>query len=77
TPNLTKPVHSVFNVGRRDVLNLVDEAWASKTGVGVLQSNGNRVWVVNMNRVIGTNGETSIQLIVRNGTNKIVTAYPK
>ena len=26
--------------------------------------------------VIGTNGETSIKIIVRPGTNQIITAYP-
>jgi filamentous hemagglutinin family protein len=76
-PNPSKPVHSVFNVDRREVIGLIDEAWSARTGPGILQSNGNRVWVVDMGRQVGTSGQTSIQIVVRDGTTQVVTAFPK
>lgn len=76
-PNPSKPVHSVFNVDRREVIGLIDEAWLARTGPGKLQSNGNRVWVVDMGRQVGTSGQTSIQIVVRDGTTQVVTAFPK
>jgi hypothetical protein len=33
-------------------------------------------YVVSMGRTIGTAGETNIKIIVRPGTNQIITAYP-
>ena len=33
-------------------------------------------FVIPMNRVVGTGGETSIKIITRPGTNEIITAYP-
>jgi filamentous hemagglutinin len=76
-PNSSKPVHSVFNVDRTQVIGLVDEAWAAKVGPGTLQANGNRVWVVDMGRQVGTGGQTSIQIVVRDGTTQLITAFPK
>ena len=76
-PNTSKPVHTVFNVERTQVIGLIDEAWGARVGAGTLQSNGNRVWNVDMGRQVGTAGETSIQIVVRDGTNQIITAYPK
>ncbi|MCG7879256.1 MAG: hypothetical protein N0C90_23420, partial [Candidatus Thiodiazotropha endolucinida] len=35
-PNPNKPLHSVFNVDRKEVLGLVDEAWRSRDGPGTL-----------------------------------------
>lgn len=72
----TKPMHSVFSVERREVLGVVDEAWNARQGLGVLQTNGNRVWTVNMGRTVGTAGEGNIKIIVRDGTNRVITAYP-
>lgn len=76
-PNPSKPVHSVFNVSRSEVLGLLDEAWLARAGPGTVQKNGNRVWVVEMGRQVGTSGQTAIQIVVRDGTSRIVTAYPK
>ncbi|MEW8507661.1 MAG: RHS repeat-associated core domain-containing protein [Candidatus Thiodiazotropha sp.] len=76
-PNPNKPVHSVFNVDRREVLGLVDEAWTRRIGPGAPQPNGNRTWTIDMGRVVGTAGERSIQLVVRDGTQKIITAFPR
>jgi hypothetical protein len=75
-PDPSKAVHSVFNVERREVLGLVDEAWNARQGAGVLQNNGNRIWVVDMGRPVGTAGESNLRIIVRDGTNRVITAYP-
>ncbi len=75
-PDASKQVHSVFSVERRKVLGFVDDAWRVRTGAGVLQSNGNRVWTVDMGRVVDTAGETNLRIITRDGTNRIITAYP-
>ncbi len=76
-PNPSKPVHSVFNVDKSKVIGLVDEAWTRKVGPGTLQPNGNRVWIVDMGKEVGTAGQKSIQIVVRNGTNNLITAFPK
>ncbi|MDG6095790.1 hypothetical protein LOC54_12015, partial [Acetobacter sp. AN02] len=73
----TKAKHSVFNVQGDDALALVDEAWAKRSGSGTTQSNGNQVWSVDLGRVVGTEGETSVQIIVRKNTSDIITAFPK
>ena len=74
TPNPNRPgTHSVFNMQGDDALSLVDEAWMRR---GVPDPNDSAAFVVDMGRVIGTAGETSIRVIVRPGTNQIPTAYP-
>lgn len=75
--NASKPVHSVFSAPRNQVIGLVDEAWAARSGAGTLQANGNRVWTVDMGRQVGTGGQTSVQIVVRDGTTEIITAFPK
>jgi hypothetical protein len=72
-PNPNKTTHSVFNVERKEVLGLIDEAWLKK---GKPLPNDSGAYVVSMGRTIGTAGENSIKIIVRPGTNKIITAYP-
>lgn len=37
---------------------------------------GNTVYDIPMGRVIGTDGETIIRIIVEDGTSKIVTSFP-
>ncbi len=76
-PNPSKPVHSVFNVQGDAALDLVDQAWTNRTGSGMLQANGNRTWIVDFGRPVGTNGQTSVQIVVKDGTSEIVTAFPK
>lgn len=76
-PNSGKAIHSVFNVDRTQLIGLLDGAWKTRIGPGILQPNGNRVWVVDMGRVVGTNGETYIQIVVKDGTANVITAFPK
>lgn len=77
SPDPTKPLHSVFNVSKDKVLGVVDEAWSMRSGVTpTLQKNGNQVFNIPMGRVVGTNGETSIRIVVKNGTSEVVTGFP-
>jgi filamentous hemagglutinin len=75
--NPLKPIHSVFSVDRSQVIGLIDEAWATRVGPGTLQTNGNRTWIVDMGRQVGTSGQTKIQIVVKDGTTQIITAFPK
>ncbi|WP_047710959.1 hemagglutinin repeat-containing protein [Pseudomonas lactis] len=72
-PNPAKTTHSVFSMDRKEILGAVDEAWLKK---GSPVSGDPGAYVVPMGRPIGTTGETSIKIIVRPGTNKVITAYP-
>lgn len=77
-PNPNKPVHSVYNVPKDKVLSVVDEAWSKRSNVTpVVQGNGNAVYDIPMGRIIGTNGETTVRVVVKNGTSEVITAYPK
>ena len=76
TPDPSKPLHTLFNVPRNQIIGLLDEAWAARQGTGVLQANGNRVFDIPMGRVVGTGGETRIRIVVRDGTTNVITAYP-
>jgi RHS repeat-associated protein len=73
-PNSAKANHTIFNVSRSELLPLLDEAWA-KRGSAVLH-NGLDTYVVEMGRVIGTNGETRIRFVMLQGSNELITAYP-
>ena len=73
--NPAKPTHSIFNVDRTKLIGTIDEAFA-KCGAGVPQANGNRMFEIDMGRVIGVNGERRIRLILRDGTNNVITAFP-
>jgi hypothetical protein len=41
----------------------------------ISQDNVKQVFNIPMGRVVGTNGETSIRIVVKNG-NKVITAFP-
>ena len=73
SPNSSKPNHTVFNVPRNQILSLVDQAWA-KRGNPLPSDPG--VYIIPMGKVVGTRGETSIRIIVKPGTNQVITAYP-
>lgn len=72
-PNPKKTTHSIFNVDRTKLIGLLDEAWAKK---GVPLPNDPGAYIIDMGRVIGTGGETKIKIVVRPGTNQVITAYP-
>lgn len=74
--NPYKPIHTVFNVDRCNVIGLVDEAWINR-GNGILQSNGNVYYDIDLGRTVGINGETTIRIITRGYSDNIITAYPK
>jgi hypothetical protein len=75
-PDATKSKHSVFNVGRNEVVGLIDEA-RSKRGRSPRVSAGvPGAFVVPMGRAVGTAGETAVRIVVRPGTNQMITAYP-
>ena len=73
-PNPNKSTHSVFNMPKNQILKTIDEAWAKK-GVPVPGDSG--AYVVPMGRVVGTAGEANIRVVVKPGTNEIITAYPQ
>jgi hypothetical protein len=76
-PDISKPLHTVFNVGRDKILGLIDEAWAMRGSIiPVAQKSGNEAFDILMGKIIGTNGETTIRIIVEKGTSKIITAFP-
>lgn len=62
-----------FNVQKNELIELIDEAWLSK---GSPLNFDAGAYVINMRRTIGTNGETTIKIIVKPGTAEIKTAYP-
>ncbi len=77
-PNPDKPIHSVFDSDKAGLITLIDEAWQQRDGAySKVQGNGNRVYDVDMGRVIGSEGEQMIRLVLRDGTADIITAYPK
>lgn len=75
--NPDKSLHSIFNVTSDKLLQLVDDAWAKRYSVTPIpQYNGNKVYIIPMGRVVGTQGEKYIRIVVESGQ-KIVTAFPQ
>lgn len=77
-PDPSKKKHSVFVEQSRDgVLALLDEAW-KKRGPPVREggSRGRDVYDVDMGRVVGTEGERRLKLVMEKDSASIVTAYP-
>jgi len=68
-----KRKRTFFNLFQNEIIALLDEAWLKKT---VLLTSDPGTYIINMKRVIGTNGESNIKIIVKPGTSKIRTAYP-
>ena len=52
---------------------MVDYAWMMR---GSPLANDPAAYIVPIGRIIGTQGEASIKIIVRPNTNQIITAYP-
>ena len=77
TPNPNKNKHTVFNVKGKDAITLVDSAWRQRTNAVVsVQKNGNVVYDVPMGRVVGTAGEKTIRIVMKQNSNEIITAFP-
>ena len=80
---LGKTKHTLWNVSRRDVFPLIDEAWSKKAiWVQALDKYGNPdpiAWVCEMGRQVGTvdNTFTKIRVVLmRVGSDEIRSAYP-
>jgi hypothetical protein len=71
----SRTFQTVFNVPKNRVLSLLDEAWM-KRGAYSVQKSGNWNYSIDMGRVIGTKGETSLTISVFPNSARIVTAYP-
>jgi len=56
-----------------EIIALIDEAWLMK-GKPLIPDLG--AYAIDMKRVIGTQGETGIKIIVKPETSEIKTAYP-
>jgi hypothetical protein len=85
-PNIDKASHGVFI---DDAVTTTNEAWTivQRTGAQPVSSGGVSVYTVPMGRNVGFAGgananqlagvpHTSVQIIVKPGTNQIITAYP-
>ncbi|WP_460624951.1 polymorphic toxin-type HINT domain-containing protein, partial [Kitasatospora kifunensis] len=74
--NTSRATHTVFlEKNPIKLLDLVDDAWTMKSKA-IRVPNDDAVWIVPMDKVIGTNGETFIRLAIDPGTNRILSAYP-
>lgn len=70
----TKKVHTVFSVPKNKIVELIDEAWMLK---GNPLPSDPSAYLVDMKKIIGTQGETTIRIIVKKpGTSELLTAYP-
>jgi hypothetical protein len=55
------------------IIDLIDEAWIMKKEPLSYDSGA---YIINMNRIIGMEGESGIKIIVKPDTPEIRTAYP-
>lgn len=72
-PNSGELQRTFFNVADMEAIELIDEAWLMKDNP---LPHDRGTYLINMKRVIGTEGETGIKIIVKPGTAEIKTAYP-
>jgi hypothetical protein len=82
-PDPSKATHTVFQTEAQtlpelsgQLTSLVDEAWAARGAPVSATSGSYERFVVDMGRVVGTNGETSVTIVARKGTSEIITAFP-
>ncbi|WP_414660798.1 putative Ig domain-containing protein [Horticoccus sp. 23ND18S-11] len=77
---IQKPRHSVFAGLQHEIYGLIDEAWNRPRIHGLLKdgmASDELVWICEMGRVIGTNGETKVRIVVETAGSRIITtAYP-
>jgi RHS repeat-associated protein len=69
-PDALKPMHSIFSDWSR-VFETIDEGWLR----GGVESQPGK-FNIDMGRIIGMDGERHLFIVVRPGTNRIVTAFP-
>lgn len=62
-----------FNVSSDKIIALIDEAWLIKNEPLASDSGS---YVIDMQRIVGMQGESGIKIIVKPGTAEIKTAYP-
>ena len=72
----TKTNHSVFSVPEDQILDLVDEAWRNRGNPQANPKGKGDIYTINMGKVIGTKGETKIQINTFQGTSEVISAYP-
>jgi len=72
----TKTTHSVFSVPEDQILDLVDEAWRNKGNPQANPKGKGDMYIINMGKIIGTKGETKIQINTFQGTSEVISAYP-
>ncbi|WP_430734445.1 hypothetical protein ACQ0P8_05710 [Halodesulfovibrio aestuarii] len=68
-----KEPHSVFNVPQENLLELIDEAKMHLEGIDLTVAK--KAYDIPMGREIGTKGETTIRLVLKN-KKEVITAYP-
>ncbi len=68
-----KRYHTLFNTTEDKLFGLLDEAWLKK---GPQLANDLGTYVIDMGKVIGTQGETAIRIVTKQSTSQILTAYP-
>lgn len=72
-PGAKKEPHSVFNVPQENLLELIDEAKMHLEGIDLTVAK--KAYDIPMGREIGTKGETTIRLVLKN-KKEVITAYP-
>lgn len=68
-----KKQRTFFNVSGNELIMLIDEGWLMKSSTLPIDPGA---YVIDMKKIIGTNGESAIKIIVKPGTAEIKTAYP-
>ncbi len=71
-----KANHTVFSVPDYQILDLVDEAWSNRGNPQANPNGKGDIYIINMGRVVGTKGETKIQINTFQGTPEVISAYP-
>lgn len=75
--NPQKKKNSVFKSNTNQILAIMDEVWKKRDRNVLPDSDGRTRYTVDLQRPIGTNGETKVRLVIEAGTtNHVVTAFP-
>ena len=75
-PDPSKANHTVFKANsREELLRWIDEAWESPQKMLIQTSGTSEIFVVPMNRVVGTEGEKTIKFVIKD-KNEVISAYP-